>query len=155
MLAQRIGLHLADYVVNETGLRGRSRCREVLRPRHADVGHVPATAVVIVTLKALRAQGGSPDGPAHAGFPNLDRHLANIKRWGTPPVVALNRFAADSDADLQSVLDHCRAQGVDAALSEGYLKGGDGMTDLADRVVAAAAGAHPSRCSRSTPRPCR
>jgi formate--tetrahydrofolate ligase len=87
----------------------------------------------------LRAQGGSPDGPVRAGFPNLDRHLANIKRWGTPPVVALNRFAADSDPDLQSVLDHCRAQGVEAALSEGYLKGGDGMTDLADRVVAAAA----------------
>ena len=91
-------------------------------------------------LKALRAQGGAADGPVRAGFPNLDRHLANLRRWGVPPVVALNRFASDSEAELQAVLDHCRAQGVEAALSEGYLKGGDGMTDLAeetDKVIQA------------------
>jgi formate--tetrahydrofolate ligase len=80
-----------------------------------------------------------------AGFPNLDRHLTNIKRWGVPAVVALNRFAADSEADLQAVLAHCRAQGAEAALAEGYLKGGDGMTDLADRVVAAAAASSPEQ----------
>jgi formate--tetrahydrofolate ligase len=145
VLAQRVGLHLADYVVNETGFAadlGAEKFFDLVMPMS---GHVPAAAVVIVTLKALRAQGGSLDGPAHAGFPNLDRHLANIRRWGTPPVVALNRFAADSDADLQSVLDHCRTQGVDAALSEGYLKGGDGMTDLADRVVAASARSSPDQ----------
>jgi formate--tetrahydrofolate ligase len=106
-------------------------------------GHVPAAAVVIATLKALRAQGGSADGPVEAGFPNLDRHLANIARWGAPAVVALNRFANDGEADLERVLAHCRAQGVEAALSEGYLRGGDGMTELADRVVAAAASSDP------------
>jgi formate--tetrahydrofolate ligase len=139
VLAQRIGLHLADYVVNETGFAadlGAEKFFDLVMPM---CGHVPSAAVVIVTLKALRAQGGAADGPVRAGFPNLDRHLANLRRWGVPPVVALNRFASDSEAELQAVLDHCRAQGVEAALSEGYLKGGDGMTDLADRVVAAAA----------------
>jgi formate--tetrahydrofolate ligase len=139
VLAQRIGLHLADYVVNETGFAadlGAEKFFDLVMPM---CGHVPSAAVVIVTLKALRAQGGAADGPARAGFPNLDRHLANLRRWGVPAVVALNRFASDSEAELQAVLDHCRAQGVEAALSEGYLKGGDGMTDLADRVVAAAA----------------
>jgi formate--tetrahydrofolate ligase len=143
VLAQRLGLHLADYVVNETGFAadlGAEKFFDLVMPM---TGHVPSAAVVIVTLKALRAQGGSPTGPVESGFPNLDRHLANLRRWGVAPVVALNRFAADSDADLDTVLQHCRAQGVEAALSEGYLKGGDGMTDLADRVVEAA--------SRSTP----
>jgi formate--tetrahydrofolate ligase len=145
VLAQRLGLHLADYVVNETGFAadlGAEKFFDLVMPM---CGHVPAAAVVIVTLKALRAQGGSPDGPVDAGFPNLDRHLANIARWGVPAVVALNRFANDTDADLEAVLRHCKTRGVEAALSEGYLKGGDGMTDLADRVVAAASGSDPAK----------
>jgi formate--tetrahydrofolate ligase len=138
VLAQRLGLHLADYVVNETGFAadlGAEKFFDIVMPMS---GHVPSVAVMIVTLKALRAQGGSPDGPVAKGFPNLERHAANVRRWGAEPVVALNRFAADSDADLQSVLAHCASLGIDAALSEGYLKGGQGMADLARKVVAAA-----------------
>ena len=145
VLAQRLGLHLADYVVNETGFAadlGAEKFFDLVMPM---CGHVPSVAVVIVTLKALRAQGGAADGPFAAGYPNLDRHLDNIRRWGVPAVVALNRFADDASEDLDAVLAHCRARGVEAALSEGYLKGGDGMVDLADRVVAAAAGADTSR----------
>lgn len=144
VLAQRMGLHLADYVVNETGFAadlGAEKFFDLVMPM---CGHVPAAAVVIVTLKALRAQGGSPTGPVEAGFPNLDRHLANIKRWGVPAIIALNRFEGDADEDLQAVLAHCRERGVEGALAEGYLRGGDGMTDLADRVVAAAAASDPS-----------
>ena len=138
VLAQRLGLHLADYVVNETGFAadlGAEKFFDIVMPM---CGHVPSVAVMIVTLKALRAQGGSPDGPVAAGFPNLARHAANVRRWGAQPVVALNRFAADGDADLTAVLEYCAAIGVDAALSEGYLKGGEGMADLARKVVAAA-----------------
>jgi formate--tetrahydrofolate ligase len=102
-------------------------------------GHVPAAAAVIVTLKALRAQGGSPDGPIDLGFPNLARHFDNIKRWGVPPVMAINRFPGDTDADLQQVMAFCRTLGADAAICEGYTKGGEGMTDLASKIVAAAA----------------
>jgi formate--tetrahydrofolate ligase len=144
VLAQRLGLHLADYVVNETGFAadlGAEKFFDLVMPM---CGHVPAAAVVIVTLKALRGQGGAPDAPVESGFANLDRHLANIKRWGVPAVVALNRFAADSDRDLSTVLEHCRELGVDAELAEGYIKGGDGMTDLADRVVAAASSSDPA-----------
>ncbi len=144
VLAQRMGLSLADYVVNETGFAadlGAEKFFDLVMPM---CGHVPAAAVVIVTLKALRAQGGSPTGPVEAGFPNLDRHLANIKRWGVPAVIALNRFADDTERDLEAVLAHCRERGVEGALSEGYLRGGDGMTELADRVVAAAASSDPS-----------
>jgi formate--tetrahydrofolate ligase len=145
VLAQRLGLHLADYVVNETGFAadlGAEKFFDIVMPM---CGHVPSVAVMIVTLKALRAQGGSPDGPVDKGFPNLARHATNVRRWGAEPVVALNRFAADSEADLTAVLDYCASIGVEAALSEGYLRGGEGMADLARKVVAAADRADPSK----------
>ena len=129
VLAQRLGLHLADYVVNETGFAadlGAEKFFDLVMPM---CGHVPAAAAVIVTLKALRAQGGSPDGPLEPGFPNLVRHLDNLKRWGVPAVIALNRFPGDTTADLELVLSYCRSIGADAALAEGYSKGGDGMTE--------------------------
>ena len=145
VLAQRMGLHLADYVVNETGFAadlGAEKFFDIVMPIS---GHVPSAAVVIVTLRALRAQGGSADGtgPVDAGFPNLERHLDNIKRWGVPAVVALNRFPGDTDVDLDLVHAFSASKGVDAAIAEGYTKGGDGMTALADKVVAAAAAADP------------
>jgi formate--tetrahydrofolate ligase len=145
VLAQRIGLHLADYVVNETGFAadlGAEKFFDLVMPM---CGHVPSAAAVIVTLKALRAQGGSPDGPVELGFPNLARHFDNLKRWGVQPVIALNRFPGDTDDDLQQVLKYCRTLGAEAAISEGYGKGGDGMTDLAAKIVAAADQADPER----------
>jgi formate--tetrahydrofolate ligase len=141
VLAQRIGLHLADYVVNETGFAadlGAEKFFDLVMPM---CGHVPSAAAVIVTLKALRAQGGAADGPVERGFANLERHLDNLRRWGVPAVVALNRFPSDADADLEKVLAHCQALGADAALAEGYAKGGEGMRELAAKVVCAAANA--------------
>jgi formate--tetrahydrofolate ligase len=145
VLAQRIGLHLADYVVNETGFAadlGAEKFFDLVMPM---CGHVPSVAVVIVTLKALRAQGGSTNGsgPVEKGFPNLQRHIENLHRWGVPTVVALNRFPTDSEEDLERVRAYCVSLGSDAALSEGYARGGEGMTDLADKVVSAAGAARP------------
>ncbi len=144
VLAQRIGLHLADYVVNETGFAadlGAEKFFDLVMPM---CGHVPAAAAVIVTLKALRAQGGSPDGPLESGFPNLQRHLDNLKRWGVPAVIALNRFPGDTETDLEQVMAFCRSIGADAALAEGYARGGDGMTELAGKLVAAAEASDPA-----------
>jgi len=144
VLAQRMGLHLADYVVNETGFAadlGAEKFFDLVMPM---CGHVPAAAAVIVTLKALRTQGGSANGPLDKGFPNLARHLDNLKRWGVPAVVALNRFPRDSDADLEQVMSYCRSIGADAALAEGYAKGGDGMKTLAEKLVAAASASDPA-----------
>jgi formate--tetrahydrofolate ligase len=138
VLAQRIGLHLADYVVNETGFAadlGAEKFFDLVMPM---CGHVPSAAAMIVSLKALRVQGGSPTGPVAGGFPNLARHVENVKRWGMAPVVALNRFPGDADADLEAVLDFCKSLGVEAALAEGYARGGDGMMALAEKIVSAA-----------------
>ena len=143
VLAQRVGLHLADYVVNETGFAadlGAEKFFDLVMPM---CGHVPSVAVVIVTLKALRAQGGGENASIEGGFPNLQRHLENLKRWGVPAVVALNRFPGDTEADLERVRAFCVSLGADAALSEGYARGGEGMVDLADKVVAAANASNP------------
>jgi formate--tetrahydrofolate ligase len=145
VLAQRIGLRLADFVVNETGFAadlGAEKFFDLVMPMS---GHVPSAAVVIVTMKALRAQGGRPDGPVEDGFANLNRHLRNLQRWGVTPVVALNRFPGDSDADIERVRRHCVTLGIEAAVAEGYARGGDGMTDLAAKVVAAACTADRSK----------
>jgi formate--tetrahydrofolate ligase len=106
---------------------------------------VPAAAAVIVTIKALRTQGGAANGPIDLGFPNLARHIDNLRRWGVTPVIALNRFPGDTEDDLEAVLKYCRTLGVEAALAEGYTRGGDGMTDLAAKIVAAAAASDPAR----------
>lgn len=143
VVAQRIGLHLADYVVNETGFAadlGAEKFFDLVMPM---CGHVPAAAAVIVTMKALRAQGGSPDGSIELGFPNLARHFDNLKRWGVTPVIALNRFPGDTDADLEQVMAYCRTLGVDAAICEGYTRGGAGMETMAAKIVAAANASNP------------
>jgi len=128
VLAQRMGLQLADFVVNETGFGadlGAEKFFDLVMPM---CGHVPSVVVMTVTLKALRAHGGSSDGtgPVERGFPNLQRHLQNLRRWGVPAVVALNRFPGDSDDDLERVRAYCLSLGADAAPADGYLKGGDG-----------------------------
>lgn len=145
VLAQRMGLRLADYVVNETGFAadlGAEKFFDLVMPV---CGHVPAAAAVIVTIKALRAQGGRPDSAIEQGFPNLDRHLANLRRWGVTPVVALNRFPDDRAADLDAVRAYCATLGVAAELSDGYARGGEGMTELAAKIIAAASESDRSR----------
>ena len=145
VLAQRIGLHLADYVVNETGFAadlGAEKFFDLVMPM---CGHVPSAVAVIVTLKALRAQGGSPESPVDLGFPNLARHFDNLKRWGVQPVIAVNRFPGDQDEALDQVLQYCRTLGADAAICEGYTKGGAGMVELAEKIVAAASASDPDR----------
>ena len=98
VLAQRMGLHLADYVVNETGFAadlGAEKFFDIVMPM---CGHVPSVAV-----RDRHAEGAARAGrldrrhrTGRAGFPNLQRHLENLQRWGVPAVVALNRFPGDA-----------------------------------------------------------
>ena len=127
VLAQRMGLHLADYVVNETGFAadlGAEKFFDIVMPM---CGHVPSVAVVIVTLKALRAQGGGARRP---------RWRAGSRTWsGISPTCGAGAPSRSSRSTASpatprticsAVLDYCASLGVEAALSEGYAKGGDG-----------------------------
>lgn len=140
VLAQKIGLHLADYVVNETGFAsdlGAEKYFDIVMP---SAGLKPSLAVLIASTRSLLRQGGkNPSADAFtAGFANLGKHIENLRKFGTPIVVAINRFTTDTVSQLDSIISFCRELGVESAVSEVYEKGGAGGVDLAEKVVAAA-----------------
>ncbi len=132
ILAHRMGLHLADYVVNEVGfasdLGGEKYFDVVMRTS----GIAPSAAVLVTTVRSVREQG---QGDLAAGLANFDRHIRILQRFGVPVVVAINRFADDAAADLDRLARHAASLGVPSALSEAYTRGGAGCTELAQAVV--------------------
>lgn len=145
VISQNLALSMADFVVNETGFAsdlGAEKYFDIVSPSS---GIKPSVAVLVATIKALRAHGS--DGGAipidssealMAGFRNLSRHIDNVKKFGVPVVVSINRFTTDSDADVQTVVDFCHASGVEVAATEFFALGGEGGLELAEKVVEAA-----------------
>ncbi len=148
VLAQKIGLQLADYVVNETGFAsdlGAEKYFDIVMPAS---GLRPSVAVLIASTRSLLRHGSAKNGtqraaasPFEAGFLNLAKHVENLRKFGIPVVVAINRFTSDAAPQLDSITAFCRSLEVESAISEVYEKGGAGGIDLAEKVVAAADGA--------------
>jgi formate--tetrahydrofolate ligase len=139
VIAQRMALECADYVVNETGFGadlGAEKYFDIVMPAS---GLKPAVAVLIASVRAVTAQGGNHDRPLEAGLVNLDRHIQNLKAFGVPVVVALNRFASDTDAELARLRDFCRQHQVRCALTDVFHRGAEGGRELAAAVMDAAA----------------
>jgi len=135
VIAQKMGLQLADWVINETGFAadlGAEKYMDLVMPSS---GLKPSAAVLIASVRALEEQGS---GSLIAGFANLDKHLDNLAAFGLPVVVALNRFASDSDEDLAIIRAHCRERGVVGVEADVFARGGEGAVDLAEAVVNAA-----------------
>ena len=134
VISQRMGLKLADYVVNEVGfasdLGGEKYFDVVMRTS----GIEPAAAVLVTSAKALREQG---QGELRAGFANLDKHLSILKRFGVPAIVAINHFPGDAGSDLEAITAHCAELGTTSAVAEPFSTGGAGCIDLATRVAEA------------------
>jgi len=144
VLADRVGLRLADYLVTEAGF-GADLGAEKFVDIVAREGVPPDAAVVVATTDALKHHGAPAVDAAEdslaaleAGFPNLDHHVDTVRSWGLPPVVAVNRFPDDTDEEVAAIVDHCRTRGVDVAVSTLHRDGGEGGRHLAERVVAAA-----------------
>jgi formate--tetrahydrofolate ligase len=132
VVSQRIGMHLADYVVNETGFAsdlGFEKYMDLVMPLS---GIKPSVAVLVTTVQSVRTQG---EGSLEHGFPNLEKHIAIIRGFGLPIVVAINRFPHDSDTDLETLREFCETRGASFALSEAFAKGGEGAVALASKVV--------------------
>jgi formate--tetrahydrofolate ligase len=132
VVSQRIGMNLADYVVNETGFAadlGFEKFMDLVMPSS---GIKPAVAVLVTTVQSIRNQG---EGELEAGLPNLLKHIGIILGFGLPVVVAINRFPPDSDIDLVALQDFCEANGASFALSEAFTKGSEGAEALARKVV--------------------
>jgi formate--tetrahydrofolate ligase len=141
LVADRVALKLGDVVVTESGF-GADMGMEKFFDIVCRVGGLTPSAVVLVaTVKALKHHGGDPDGGAEAieaGAANLVRHLGIVREFGLNAVVAVNRFPADTDEEVEQVKRIALANGAFAAeANEGVARGGPGATALAEAVVAA------------------
>src|SRR6476659_4329562 len=132
VISHNMGIRLADYVVNEAGFAADLGAEKYFDIVMRSSGIAPACAVLVTTVQSLRNQG---EGDLDRGAPNLVRHIQNLKQFGVPTVVAINRFPTDTEADLNRLAEYCAQQGAVSALSEAFTKGGDGAAALAEKVV--------------------
>lgn len=145
VIATKMGMSLADYVVTEAGFGADLGAEKFMNIKCRNAGISPKAVVLVATIRALKYHGGKPldslkepDPEAlKKGLPNLERHIASLKSFGLPIVISLNRFASDSDAELEVLMEHCDCEGLPVVLSEGWEKGGEGCEALAREVVAA------------------
>jgi formate--tetrahydrofolate ligase len=133
VISQQIALRLADYAVNECGFAADLGAEKYFDIVMRTSGIQPAAAVLVATVQSLKAQG---EGSLQAGFSNLRHHIQTLCNYGVPVIVAINRFPADQPAELAAIAAECAGQGIGCAIVEAFAKGGEGATDLAQKVVA-------------------
>ncbi|MCC8022620.1 MAG: formate--tetrahydrofolate ligase, partial [Clostridiales bacterium] len=143
--ATRIGLKLADYCITEAGFGSDLGAEKFLDINCRLGGLTPSAIVLVATVRALKYNGGVAKeslaredlAALERGIVNLGAHIENLKKFGVPVVVALNRFYTDTQADCVFIRDYCAGQGVAFAPAEVFAKGGAGGLELAEQVVAA------------------
>ncbi len=148
LIATRMALGFADWVVTEAGFGADLGAEKFLNLKSRAGGLKPSVAVLVATARALKYHGGvaltdlgTPNVEAVArGSANLAKHIENLKSFGLPVVVAINAFAADTPEEHEAIRRAAAAYGVEAVLSEGWAHGGAGTADLARAVVAASKG---------------
>ncbi|MFQ5689465.1 MAG: formate--tetrahydrofolate ligase [Gemmatimonadota bacterium] len=143
LLATRAGLATAEIVVTEAGFGSELGAEKFfdIKCRTGDL--TPEAAVVVASVRALKLHGGAAAedmaredvDAVGRGIPNLEKHVENLRRFGVPPVVAINRFPGDTEDELAAVEEACARLDVPAARYEGHARGGEGALDLADRVT--------------------
>ncbi|MCL2810869.1 MAG: formate--tetrahydrofolate ligase [Clostridia bacterium] len=152
VIATRTALGLADYVVTEAGFGADLGAEKFIDIKCRASGLRPACVVLVATVRALKSHGGMAKDelskenlPAlRVGLANLARHLRNIRQvWGLEPVVALNRFISDTDAEIAAIQSAVIEQHADVALCDVWAKGGSGGAELAAKVLARCAAAKP------------
>jgi formate--tetrahydrofolate ligase len=143
VIATRTALKLADYVVTEAGFGADLGAEKFFDIKCRKAGLSPAAAVVVATIRALKMHGGVAkdqlkveDADAvQRGFANLERHVRNIRKFGVPPVVAVNRFSADTEAEMATLRTLCEGIGVRCIVADHWAQGGAGAEALAHAVV--------------------
>lgn len=145
IIATKLGLKLADYVITEAGFGSDLGAEKFMDIKCRFASLTPSAVVLVATLRALKYNGGVAKADVmhenidalKKGMENLKAHVENLTSFGVPVVVAVNRFASDTDAEIKVLSDTCKQLGVEYSLSEVFAKGGDGGKDLAEKVVAA------------------
>jgi formate--tetrahydrofolate ligase len=145
ILATKTALGLSDIVLTEAGFGSDLGAEKFFDIKCRFGGLNPEAAVLVATVRALKLNGGANKndlknedlGALERGLPNLDKHIENVRQFGVPVIVAVNRFTTDSDRELQMVADRARKGGAVAALNEVWEKGGAGGEELGRALLAA------------------
>lgn len=143
--ATQLALKLADYCITEAGFGSDLGAEKFLDIKCRVAGLSPSAIVIVATARALKYNGGVPKNDLkqenlsalQAGIVNLGAHIDNMKKYGVPVVVAINRFDTDTFAELEFIEQYCKNRGADFALSDVFAQGGDGGIALARKVVEA------------------
>ncbi|CAL8980692.1 Formate--tetrahydrofolate ligase [Rhodoplanes serenus] len=146
VIATTTALKLADWVVTEAGFGADLGAEKFVDIKCRMTGLAPDCVVLVATVRALKMHGGAKKedlrhenlAALEEGLSNLRRHVENVQKLGLVPVVAINRFSADTPAEVALVRDACAALGVTAVVADHWAEGGKGAVDLARAVVAAA-----------------
>ena len=141
--ATRLALKLGDYCITEAGFGSDLGAEKFLDIKCRMAGLTPSCIVIVATARALKYNGGvakadtgKPNREAlEKGIVNLGAHIDNMRKYGVPVVVAINKFLTDDEEELAFIESYCRSRGADFALSEVFGKGGEGGMDLARKVV--------------------
>src|SRR4026207_1786188 len=139
VVATSTALKLADYVVTEAGFGADLGAEKFIDIKCRKAGLKPDCVVVVATIRALKMHGGVKKEDLktenlkalEAGMANLQRHIENVKKFGLPAVVSINRFSADTEAEIALVKEKCKALGVEALMADHWAMGGEGAADVA------------------------
>ena len=150
VIATKAGLKMADYVVTEAGFGADLGAEKFFNIKCRSAGLNPDAAVIVATVRALKMHGGVAKDElsienleaANEGCSNLVRHIENVKSFGVPVVVAINRFITDTDAEIAIIKKVAEANGVKAIECTHWSDGGAGTEELAHEVVALVDGGH-------------
>ena len=143
VIATKAGLKLADYVVTEAGFGADLGAEKFLDIKCRKAGLTPSVVVIVATVRALKSHGGVEKADLNnenvdaveKGFENLQRHIENIQSFGLQPIVAINSFTLDTEAEGKVISDGCDKLGVKAILCSHWANGGNGTLELANEVV--------------------
>ena len=143
IIATKMGLSLSNYVVTEAGFGADLGAEKFLNIKSQFAKLNPKCVVLVATIRALRHHGGAAKEDYNRpnlervikGFKNLEKHIENIRKYNIEPVVAINSFISDTKEEVNFVIEKCASLGVEAVLSEGWAKGGEGTKNLAKAVV--------------------
>ena len=143
--ATKLALKLSDYTITEAGFGADLGAEKFMDIKCRMANLSPDAVVVVATVRALKYNGGVKKADLKEenlealgkGIVNLEKHIENMKSYGVPVVVAVNRFDTDTEAELNTVIDRCNQLGAECALSEVFAKGGEGGLDLAEKVISA------------------
>ena len=143
VLATTTALKLCDYVVTEAGFGADLGAEKFLDIKCRKTGLAPDAVVLVATIRALKMHGGVKKDDLKkedlkalaAGMANLQRHVENMQKFGLVPVVSINRFSADTEAEIALVKDACKKLGVEALMADHWAMGGEGAAEVAHAVV--------------------